>query len=71
MADKARMWISHGARLVWVVDAAARTIDAYAADAPIARLGEDDALDGGAVLPGFRCRVRDVFARSTPTEKRR
>jgi len=24
--------------------------------------GEDDTLEGGAVVPGFRCRVGEIFA---------
>ena len=30
-------------------------------DAPRVTLGEDDTLDGGAVLPGFTCPVQDIF----------
>ncbi len=58
---KAEMWLSHGVRLVWVVHPDTRTIDVYRADAPVATLAEDAALDGGDVLPGFTCPVRAVF----------
>jgi Uma2 family endonuclease len=59
--DKARMWLSHGVRLVWVVHPDTRTVDVHRADGDAARLGEDDSLDGMDVLPGFTCPVRTVF----------
>ena len=59
--DKARMWLSHGVRLVWVVHPDTRTVEAHRADRPVATLGEDDSLDGLDVLPGFSCAVRALF----------
>ena len=59
--DKARMWLSHGVRLVWVVHPETRTVDVHRADHEAATLGEDDALDGMDVLPGFSCAVQAVF----------
>ncbi len=59
--DKAHMWLNHGVRLVWVVQPETRTIDIYQADKPIATIGDQDALDGLGVLPGFTCEVSTVF----------
>ena len=59
--DKARMWLSHGVRLVWTVHPDTRTVEAHRADRPVATLGEDDTLDGLDVLPGFACAVRALF----------
>jgi len=59
--DKALMWLRYGARLVWVVRPDARAVDAHREGRPVAALGENDALDGLDVLPGFSCPVRDVF----------
>ena len=59
--DKARMWLSHGVRLVWAVHPDTRTIDVHRADGPVATLGEDGALDGLDALPGFACEVGAVF----------
>ncbi len=59
--DKAHMWLGHGVRLVWVVQPGTRTIDAYRPDHAVATLGEQDALDGLDVLPGFTCDVSTVF----------
>jgi Uma2 family endonuclease len=54
-------WLSGGARLVWVVDPIARRARVYRADGSEALLGEDDALDGEGVLPGFTCPVASLF----------
>ena len=59
--DKARMWLSHGVRLVWVVHPDARTVDVHRADEIVSTVGEDDALDGLDVLPGFTCPLSEVF----------
>ena len=58
---KALMWLSHGVRLVWVVDPDTRTIDVYRPDAEPFTLSETATLDGGDVLPGFTCPVAAVF----------
>jgi Uma2 family endonuclease len=59
--DKARMWLSHGVRLVWVVHPETRTVDVHRPNGDAATLGENDSLDGMDVLPGFSCAVRTVF----------
>ena len=59
--DKAHMWINHGVRLVWVVQPETRTVDVYRPGGEVATLGEQDALDGLEVLPGFSCEVSAVF----------
>ncbi len=59
--DKAVMWLSHGARLVWVVHPDTRTVDVHRADGAVATVGADDDLDGGDVLLGFSCALSDIF----------
>ncbi|MCY3880650.1 MAG: Uma2 family endonuclease [Chloroflexi bacterium] len=59
--DKAHMWLNHGVRLVWVVQPETRTVDVYRSDEAIVTLGEQDALDGLDVLPGFACDMSAVF----------
>ena len=59
--DKARMWLSHGVRLVWVVHPDTRTVDVHQTDVLVSTLGEDDALDGLNVLPGFTCAISTIF----------
>ena len=59
--DKARMWLSHGVRLVWAVHPEARTVDVHRPDRDVETLGEQDVLDGLDVLPDFTCDVSGVF----------
>ena len=59
--DKARMWISFGVPLVWTVDPEICTIEVHRPNQPLFKLSDDDTLDGGQVLPGFSCPVRDLF----------
>lgn len=61
--DKARMWLSFGAHLVWVVFPVSRTVEVHRSGADTAEtLTEADRLDGGSVLPGFSCPLRRLFA---------
>ena len=50
-----------GVPLVWVIDPAARTATIHANSAPIERLTEHDALDGGTVIAGFRVPIDELF----------
>ena len=59
--DKAQMWLRHGVRLLWAVHPDTRTVDVHRPDDPVVILGEDDALDGMDVLPGFSCAVSAIF----------
>lgn len=63
VAEKTRDWLAaEGVRLVWNIDPEARTITVHrSGEAPVV-LNEGDILDGDDVLPGFRCRVGDLFA---------
>ena len=59
--DKARMWLSYGVALVWVVQPDTRPVDVYKADRAVVTLTENDTLDGLEVLPGFTCTSSDIF----------
>ena len=59
--DKARMWLSYGVSLVWEVDPSGRTVNVHRIGAAVVTLTEDDTLDGGEVLPGFSCPLREIF----------
>ncbi|MCZ0938678.1 MAG: Uma2 family endonuclease [Caldilineaceae bacterium] len=58
---KARMWISFGVSLVWVVNPENRTIEVHRPNQPLLSLTENEILDGGEVLLGFNYPLRDVF----------
>lgn len=64
---KVEEYLAAGVQLVWIVDPEARVVDIYRPDNSNRRLRENDSLDGDTVLPGFRCRVMDMFpARTQP-----
>ena len=58
---KARMWISFGVPLVWVVNPENRAVEVHRPNQPLLSLTDNDILDGGEVLPGFNYPVRDTF----------
>ncbi len=58
---KVREYLTAGARLVWVVWPRHRAVTVYTANGEVRELREGDELDGGAVLPGFRVRVAELF----------
>jgi Uma2 family endonuclease len=61
--EKVQEWLDFGCQAVWVLYAGPR-VDAYGADGTVRAYGPDDDLDGGAVLPGFRIRLRDLIRSS-------
>lgn len=60
--EKVDDYLNGGCPLVWVVNPRRKTVTAYRADGDPKVYRENDTLDGGAVLPGFACRVGEVFA---------
>jgi Uma2 family endonuclease len=60
---KLKEYFLAGVRLVWVVDPKTRTAQVYTAPDESAVLAEDQTLDGGDVLPGFKLPLRKLFAR--------
>ena len=59
--DKIQMWLRYGVRLALELNPQTRTITAHHPDGSYTVFTENDTLDGGAVLPGFACPVRDIF----------
>jgi Uma2 family endonuclease len=62
MQSKIRDWIDSGVSLVWVIHPRDRTVTVVRSLLDREELTEDDNLDGGSILPGFTCRVADLFA---------
>jgi Uma2 family endonuclease len=54
-------WLTAGTRLVWVVDPERRLARVYRDNGSEGIVTADDALDGEAVLPGFRCPVAIIL----------
>ena len=61
VAEKVGAWLAAGTRLVIVVEPHQRRATVYRSLRDIAILTEDDTLDGGEVVPGWRMPVREVF----------
>jgi Uma2 family endonuclease len=57
---KAHYYLSNGCRLVWLVIPDKRLVFVLAADDEEI-FDEDDTLDGGDILPGFKLPVREIF----------
>ena len=50
-------------RVVWLVDPAKKTVTVHRRGAPPRVFDVSDDLDGDDVLPGFRLKVAEIFAR--------
>ena len=59
--EKVEAWLAAGAAMVWVVNPARRTITVCRSSTDIETLTEQDGLDGQDVVPGFHCRVSEIF----------
>lgn len=60
MVDKAEFYLANGSRMVWLFYPEKRLIEVLTLD-DRQLLGEDDELDGGDVLPGFKAKVKIFF----------
>jgi hypothetical protein len=47
--------------MVLVLNPRTRTATVYTSHTDVLRLIESDTLDGGEVMPGFTCRVAEMF----------
>jgi Uma2 family endonuclease len=61
MQQRAGEYLAAGAKLVWIVDPDARTVDVYRADGSRTVVSGDGALEGNDVLPGLRLPLTTVF----------
>ena len=59
---KVREYLNKGVRMVWVIDPEDRSVSVYRALDRVVILTETGVLSGEDVVPGFTCRVADLFA---------
>ncbi|MBM2811823.1 MAG: hypothetical protein HW416_2582 [Chloroflexi bacterium] len=59
--DKILQWLEAGVRMAVALYPKRRSIAVYRSASDIRLLGADDVFDGGDVLPGFSCPVRELF----------
>lgn len=60
-------WLRAGVRLLWYIDPETGATTVYEGD-HIRSVAADETLDGGAVLPGFSIRLRDLLAEIAASE---
>jgi Uma2 family endonuclease len=58
---KIKEYLFYGVKLVWLVDPETRIVTVYRESPRGVELDEDDLLDCGEILPGFTCKVSDLF----------
>jgi Uma2 family endonuclease len=61
VSEKVEDWLETGARAVWVINPKQRAVTVYRSMTDVTRLSEEDELDGGDVVPGFHCKVLEIF----------
>ncbi len=61
VTEKIEEYFEVGVRQVWVVFPNQRKIYVYSSPSSVRILTQDDELDGGDVLPGFRLAVATLF----------
>jgi Uma2 family endonuclease len=59
--EKVIEFLDAGTLLIWIVDPPTQSVRVVRRDGSSALLRRDDMLDGENVLPGFHCRVADLF----------
>ncbi|HEY3969102.1 MAG TPA: Uma2 family endonuclease [Planctomycetaceae bacterium] len=64
--EKVSGWLAAGTTTVWIVSPRWKTVTVHVRNLPIRICTIDDILDGGEVLPGFRCEVRGIFQFPSP-----
>jgi Uma2 family endonuclease len=62
VAEKVNDWLRAGVRMVWVADPSNRQVSVHRPGQPVRVFGEEDVLSGEDVLPGFACKVSELFA---------
>ena len=58
---KVAEYLAAGVRLVWVIHPQSRTMEVHRLNGPSTILQACDELSGEDVVPGFRCRVEEIF----------
>ena len=64
MRRKLREYFRAGVRLVWLIDPATQSAEVYTSARKKTTIAANQTLDGGAVLPGFRLGLQELFARA-------
>jgi Uma2 family endonuclease len=60
--EKTRQYLQAGTKQVWLVYPRSKSISVYTSLRDVTIYTQEDDLSGGDVLPGFACKVADIFA---------
>ena len=60
--DKTAEWLDAGSEMVWVVRGRQQTVTVHRAGGKPEILAAGSHLDGGSLLPGFRCKLAEIFS---------
>lgn len=71
MQEKVLQYLETGTRLVWVVQPRTRTVETWAPGPEVRILREDEFLEGGEVVPGFRIAAGELFGAIQSDQDRR
>jgi Uma2 family endonuclease len=66
MQRKLQEYFEAGVQLVWFIYPKTQTAEAYTSPADCRRVGKNQALTGGDVLPGFKLPLKTLFQRPRP-----
>ena len=69
MDQKLKDYFASGVRLVWYIDPVKRTAEVFTAVGQSVVIRDDQALDGGDVLPGFTPPLATLFAELEPASR--
>jgi Uma2 family endonuclease len=64
--EKIKEYLDAGVRLIWVINPDLRTVKIYRPGRPITEVCNGDELSGEDVVPGFACKVSNLFAALNP-----
>lgn len=62
-------YFAAGVRQVWLVSLRSHTVSIYDSPTKVTILTEHEDLASEAILPGFRCRIADIFEKKRAAEK--
>jgi Uma2 family endonuclease len=61
VAAKVRDWFVGGVQMVWIIYPKQQNVHVFAAPDTWLIVEASDSLDGGEIVPGFSCRVQEIF----------
>lgn len=65
VTEKIEEYLAAGIPLVWVIDPENEIVLIHRKDGTVTKLHKQDELSGEDILPGFRCKVVELFPEST------